>query len=426
MLYRIALASLTLTVASIVLSSTVRAAEPFVERVFPGPVGIQLKSNNNSSENLDQVKEIGFTWVRRGFIWESIEKTAGEYDFSAYDRLMKDCEDRGLGVIACMAFSNKLYGPAYEDKGREGYAKFAATLAKHYAGKRIMFEIWNEPNTQTFWGKHGKHNSEPFAEQYVSLVKATVPAMKKANPDCVVMAGSVSGLWSASYQWMQFCFDKGVLKTGIDVWSVHPYSVKSPEDYLEAYGKMRSMMAAAGASHTFPVINSERGFPIGKAEGYAGGDPKLAKEYQAWHFVRQQLIDVLADTKLTIWYEWSGKDGFGMMEAAGPTPSATAAKVMIEQLKGYTLDDRIKLSSDRDFALRFTNKTGGMKIVAWTSPPPGQAADKAVTHDVTIPVVGGMGSLVTYGIYGDEGKAITEQGNINLTLTGAPQYVIVK
>ena len=36
--------------------------------------------------------------MRRGFIWEAIEKTPGVYDFSLYDRLVKDCRERGLSM----------------------------------------------------------------------------------------------------------------------------------------------------------------------------------------------------------------------------------------------------------------------------------------------------------------------------------------
>ena len=180
-----------------------------------------------------------------------------------------------------MAFSNKLYGKVTTEEGRQGYAAFAAALAAHYKGQDVLFEIWNEPNVRTFWGAQSpaRHNSKEFAEGYVALVQATVPAMKKADPDCFVMAGSVSGLWSASCQWQEDCFQKGILKTGIDAWSVHPYSTKCPEDVVEGYQKVRDLMAASGAPRDFIILNSERGYPVGKAEGFAGGDAARSKEY---------------------------------------------------------------------------------------------------------------------------------------------------
>jgi polysaccharide biosynthesis protein PslG len=393
---------------------------------IPQPWGIQLKVNDTSPEILDQIRDLGYKVVRRGFIWESIEKTAGNYDFTAYDRLMNDCRDRGLTVIGCIAFANKLYGGSVlDDKGREGYANFAAALAKHFKDYNVLWEIWNEPNTMTFWGKHGgKGNTEQYANEYMALVKVTIPAMRSANPNCFIMAGSMSAFWDQSFNWMSFCFQKGILKSGIDAWSVHPYGTKNPEDYMDWYFKMREMMVKAGVHSTIPIVDSERGYPLGKAEGYAGGDPKQSKEYQAWHIVRQYLIDMLSDIKVTIWYEWSGKEGFGLVSDTEKTPAYNAAKFMMQQFKGYHLEKRLPASSDRDFIVQFNNNTGGVKLVAWTSPPTGGTPDKIVSHTVTIPVKA-VGSLDLFQIYGEKGTVAVENGTISLTLTGAPQYITV-
>lgn len=394
---------------------------------IPQSWGIQLKANDTSAENLDMIRDLGYKVVRRGFIWESIEKVTGIYDFSTYDRLINDCRDRGLAVVGCIAFANKLYGgTVLDDKGREGYARFAAALAEHYKDHNIMWEIWNEPNTMTFWGRHGgKGNTEQYANEYLALVSVTVPAMRKANPKCFVMAGSMSAFWDQSFKWMGFCFQKGILKSGIDAWSVHPYGTKNPEDYIDWYAKMRAMMVKAGAPATFPILNSERGYPIGKAEGYAGGDPKRSNEYQAWHIVRQYLIDLLCDIKVTIWYEWSGAEGFGLRQGTEIAPAYNAVKFMIGQLSGYHIDKRLPTSSPKDFVLRFTNKVGSMKLMAWTSPPTGGSPDEIVPHQIAIPVET-TGYLEMFQLYGEKGTTAVQGGTITLTLTGAPQYVTLR
>ena len=406
---------------------TCAQAATLPDSTIPQSCSVQLKGNNTKAADLDQVRAAGFKFVRRGFIWASVEKTKGVYDFSEYDRLVKDCEDRGLSLIGCIALNNeKLYGHVKDEPGRTAYAKYAAALAEHFKGHKILWEIWNEPNVATFWGKHGKHNSEPYAEEYVNLVKATVPLMKKADPNCYIMAGSVSGLWSASYQWQTFCFGKGVLTTGIDAWSVHPYSFKCPEDYIEAYTKVRKMMVDSGVSAPLPIINSERGYPLGKAEGYAGGDERLSREYQAWHFVRQYMIDLLCDIKLTSWYEWSGNEGFSLLEANNEeSPALTACKVMMWQLEGYRLDKRLSLASNRDFALRFTNPAGSVKIVAWTAPPAEQSPDLAKPHEVSLPAENAS-SLAVVQLYGDQSTLEAKDGSFKITLTPAPQYITVK
>ena len=142
------------------------------------------------------IRDLGYKVIRRGFNWESIEKEVGIYNFSAYDRLMANCHSRGLAVLGCITFSNKLYGgTVLDEKGREGYARFAAALAKHYKSYNIMWEIWNEPNTMTFWGRHGgKGNTEQYANEYLLLVNATVPAMHKGQSRMLCDGGRNVGL----------------------------------------------------------------------------------------------------------------------------------------------------------------------------------------------------------------------------------------
>lgn len=425
--------SLSRPVAAVALFLGATLSQAEVKWPPKGPIpdgfGVQLKGNTDSVENLDLIKDLGLTWVRRGFIWEAIEKEKGVYDFSKYDVLMEECKKRGFKVVGAIAFSNKLYGThAKDEPGRTGYAKFAAALAAHYKDYDIVWEIWNEPNTMTFWGKHGKKGNTPeYAEEYYGLVKATVPEMKKANPKCIVLGGSVSNMWSESYKWMDAIFEDGILKTGIDGWSVHPYGLKSPEDYLEAYDIMRKSMAKHGGPADIPVLNTERGFPLGKAEGHAGGAENMALEYQAWHVVRQYLIDLLTNVNVTIWYEWIGsdKEGFSMYKVGTQLPVNTATKVLIDQLRGYSLDKRLDIGKDRDFALRFTTPAGGEKIVVWTSPPAMQSPDKTEPHAVKIPV-SANGQIEVTDIYGKTSKADAKGGFVELTISGSPQYLTVK
>jgi hypothetical protein len=349
------------------------------------------------------------------------------YDFSKYDRIMADCKARGLTVVGCIAFSNKLYGHAKDEPGRAAYANFAAALVARYKDYDIVWEIWNEPNTMTFWGKHGKKgNSKDYAGEYLGLVKAAVPAMRQANPKCIILGGSVSNMWTESYKWMDFIFEAGVLKTGIDGWSVHPYGLKNPEDYIEAYDTMRKSMAKHGGPANIPVLNTERGFPLGKAEGHVDGAAGMAKEYQAWHVVRQFLVDMLCDVNVTIWYEWIGspKEGYSLYSPTEVLPVYTATEVLIQQLRGYRLNKRIEIGDPRDFAVSFVTKAGAEKIVVWTSPPPHQKVDQTKPHEVRVPVPV-SGPIDVIDIYGKTSRLMAKGGFVEFTASGSPQYLVV-
>lgn len=422
-MFRLATA-LSITMATVAFSQI--PAQPGI----PESVGVQLKEHNLSTDNIELVKEAGFKWVRRGFLWQGVEKEPGVYNFDKYAKLVQECKDRNLTLIATLALGNdKLYGHVKDEKGRQAYAKYAVAAVERFKGeKHIVWEIWNEPNTMTFWGRHGKKgNTDAYAEEYVNLVNAAVPLMKKADPNCVILGGSVSNLWKDSYEWQDFCFKRGILKSGIDYWSVHPYGLKSPEEYIKAYGIVRGLMEKNGGP-ILPMLNSERGFTVksDKGEGDAGGAESMGPEYQAWHFVRQQIIDLYTDQKLTIWYEWSGKEGFSLLNGdRTDTKALKAARVMLKELDGYKLEKRIELENPLDFVFQFKGKDGGVKLVAWTAPPAAKPPEQAEPHDVEI-TVAAKGTLDTATLYGEPGKVEVGGGKIKLSLTGAPQYVKLK
>src|SRR5690606_34757278 len=104
------------------------------------------------------------------------------------------------------------------------------------------------------------------------------------DPGAFIMAGSVSNYWQPSYEWTEACFKKGILQSGIRGWSVHPYGVKSPEEFAIGHGKTRALLKQYGAPD-MPMINTERGFAIKKPqgqleqEGWSGGELERLRDY---------------------------------------------------------------------------------------------------------------------------------------------------
>lgn len=400
---------------------------------FPQCVGVQLKPDTWNDATLNEVAKLGFKIVRRGIYWSAVEKEKGVYDFSKFDAQMKTCKDLGLTVIVCLFGNNN---GLYEDPSnkaitteaaRQGYAAFAAAAAAHYADQPIVWEIWNEPNVQTFWRK-GQHNSPEFAKEYSDLVNLTVPAMLKANPEAFVVAGSVSNYWEPSYQWTESCFKNGVLKSGIKGWSVHPYGVKTPEEFKVGHDRTKALLKQYGAPD-LPIIDTERGFTAQKndditLEGWSGGDLSKVNDYQAWHIVRQYLVDQIEGIGFTSWYELKGNEGFSLYRDGKPAPALEAFQTMMKELDGYHFAQLVPAESARDRLAVFVNKDGAQKLVAWTTPVPGGSPDETKEHDVIVKLSPRPGDsldeLLTVNLRGQETKAAIGLG---LHLTGAPQYV---
>lgn len=413
------------------------ATNPIENPGIPQSCGMQLKNHNFTTKDLAQVHELGFGVVRKGMYWHTVEKTKGSYEFDEYDRFVDDAERLGLTVVACLFGENKIHeddgeGGIQTEAGRKGFANFAAAMAERYKGRNIVWEIWNEPNVRTFWRKSGMHNSEPFAEEYTLLVKETVAAMLKADPGCFVAAGAVSNYWQPSYEWTEYCFQKGILQSGIRGWSVHPYGVKTPEEYAIGHGRTRDLLRQYGAPD-MPIINTERGYAVEQkentAEGWSGGEEQRALEHQAWHFVRQVMADQMHDVRMTVWYEWDGGDSWtgsalALVTEQGPRPSGKAAKAMFEQLNGYRFVRRLNTNYPQDYALLFARDTGERKLVVWTAPEAGEAPEKAIPHDMQIST-GGQGGIAVVDLYGASVEPRAVGDGHSITVSGAPAYVAV-
>ena len=99
------------------------------------------------------------------------------WDTSAPADVLKSCATRGTRANG------------YPPKRPEAYAAFVAFLAQRYGSAVAAIEIWNEPD----------HVNEHFfagpekPRHYAELLKLAFPAIKRANPDVAVIAGSLVG-----------------------------------------------------------------------------------------------------------------------------------------------------------------------------------------------------------------------------------------
>ncbi len=83
--------------------------------VLPAGVGVNIHFVRGQTRDLDLIAAAGFKFIRMDFAWDSIETKKGEYDWSAYDELTRNLEQRGISAIYILDYSN----PLYEEEGGE-------------------------------------------------------------------------------------------------------------------------------------------------------------------------------------------------------------------------------------------------------------------------------------------------------------------
>lgn len=289
-------------------------------------------------------------------------------------------------------------------------------MAARHRSKNIIWEIWNEPNLTSFW--RAPSNTVGIAAEYTLLVREVVPAMRAVDSSAYIVAGSVSCLWSASYVWFDETVRRGLLTSGINAVSVHPYGFNWPELAIPEYARLRAKMDAAGGQ-AIRIINSEVGYHTDWIVERQKYPQWQAGEVQGWMLVRQQLVDLMSNMGMSNWYEFRERTGWGLVGIDfTPNPAYYAAQTFTRELMGYRFIRRVTLPLSTDYALLMQNIAGNQKIVVWGTGSP------AVTHLVTLSI-GGTGSTSIRSVTGVASTAGITNGNISININGAPQYVDV-
>ena len=83
-----------LTCLCLCLSPFFLTAADLPPPVLPDGVGVNIHFTKGHERDLDLIAAAGFRFIRMDFGWESTERQKGKYDWSAYDALTADLEQR--------------------------------------------------------------------------------------------------------------------------------------------------------------------------------------------------------------------------------------------------------------------------------------------------------------------------------------------
>jgi hypothetical protein len=411
------------------LIPTAASAADLPELVLPRGVGVNIHFTRGHERDLDLIAAAGFQFIRMDFGWGGTERKRNEYNWSAYDELTTNLEKRGLRAIYILDYSNPLYEETVASKnpitGKEqkdlaspqhpesvvAFARWASSAAKHFAGRRIIWEIWNEPNI-SFW------KPKPDAKQYSALALATAKEVREADPHASIIGPATS---EVPVKFLEEFFAAGAL-AHLDGVSVHPYRPykKGPETAAMDYAKLRELIAKHAptpAKRSLPIISGEWGYSTFTNKG-------VSLEAQAAFLARQQLANLYAGVPISIWYDWKN-DGTELAEREHnfgtvthdlqPKPAYVAVQTLTRELAGYRIEKRLATPNTNDWVL-LLSKGAARKLAAWTT-----AESHAVTMD-------GLHFRASSSISGDgkPAEARLTRDSLLLTLTMLPQYVTLK
>jgi hypothetical protein len=196
------------------------------------------------------IAEAGFHWIRQEFPWADIE-IHGKGDFEdrrhepyknaweKYDEIVELAGTRGLEIIARLSSppswtraDGDARGPFAPPDNFADYADYAAAVAERYKGRIRYYQLWNEPNIYPEWGEQAVN-----PESYTELLCAGYAAIKKVDPEAVVLAGALAptneltGDNLNEFVFLQRMYDAGAGEC-FDIMSVQGYGLWSgPTDH---------------------------------------------------------------------------------------------------------------------------------------------------------------------------------------------------
>lgn len=264
-------------------------------------------SFDSTERDLRLATEGGFNWVKQRFEWRYIEPhVKGKYEWNEPDRLVEATSGTGLKMIARVdnqpkwARSDAVFPtPAPPDRLVD-FADFLAALATRYKGRIQAYEIWNEPNLAREWG-----NKTPNALEYTEMLKVSYAAIKKADPDAIVMSAGLSpttasgAIATPDVEYLKQMYAAGASKY-FDVLGVHGAGFKAPPelspDEIAGDARYNHGEGAAGRVYGFRhvedlraimVANGDQSKQVAILEFGWTSDTRPGSPY-AWHAVSEQ------------------------------------------------------------------------------------------------------------------------------------------
>jgi beta-xylosidase len=170
---------------------------------------------------LDKLKAMGAEWVRLDLSWAMLQPTSGSsfdlrWGVPFADRVIDMAHERGLKVMVMFwmtpDWANGGAGSRVGPSDPRAYAEAIEWASQRWAGKVQAWEVWNEPNLDSFW-----RGADPG--KYVDLLCPAYQAVGRGNPAAKVVFGGVVHNDDA---WIREAYAEGA-KGCFDVMATHPY-----------------------------------------------------------------------------------------------------------------------------------------------------------------------------------------------------------
>ncbi len=321
---------------------------------------------------LNVLSQTGVDYLRDHATWGRSEDEKGKPFLPQY---YVDFVDKAssfkIKSLNILCYSNKFYdGGGYpkSPEAVEAYARYAETLVSGLKGKCRLYQVWNE------WD--GGCGMKGFAGQgtpksYMTLLKATYPRIKAADPSAVVISNSVC----TGDKFLKDLLKLDLLKH-CDAIGFHTYNFakeRTPEKWYERMQGVDQFVKEANGGKEFPLYITEMGWPT-----HAHAKRGSTEDYSADCMSRLYLLGMsMSFIKGIWWYEFRDggyadckeqEENFGMVRPdLTPKRSFFVMRDLTGLFKGAKFIERIDAKDPEIWLLKYKAKDGSDLIAAWST-----------------------------------------------------------
>ncbi|MGC9946080.1 MAG: cellulase family glycosylhydrolase [Bryobacteraceae bacterium] len=290
-----------------------------------------------------------------GTTWTALEPLRGVWNFAPLDTWVAAAQANGnpdiiltLGQTPAWASSNPDdvnyvgAGAPAPPSNMQDWSDYVTAVAQRYKGRIRYYEIWNEPNDNTYF--------TGTVAQLAQLTQTAYQALKAVDPQNTVLSPAV---YSAGYL-------DTFLATGagqyVDVIAHHVYTTP-PEATGSLIANVRLVMSKYGLG----------GMPRWDTEG-ASGDTSTPPVEAAAYIVRKYLVDLAYGSGRYDWYTWGNATSFCVgteqPDPRGLTEAGQAYRYLFDWLAGASLTQAV-IDPSGTWQIWLTLATGDQGIIVW-------------------------------------------------------------
>ena len=195
--------------------------------------------------SLELLHQAGVGWIRQELPWEQVEPVArgqttdpkfGDSTWAKFDDIVDRSNALGLKVILRVDTSPRWALPAGAPDGLSppinaaDYWDFVATVAARYRGRVAAYQVWNEPNLNSEWGRQ-----PPDAVAYARLLRGASERIRASDPSARVLMAALAPTLTENADalndlvYLQQLYDAGV-RGSFDVLAVQAYGLRGGPD----------------------------------------------------------------------------------------------------------------------------------------------------------------------------------------------------